>query len=106
VQDFGSRFDIYPVVINGGEKQTSDPEVKLYLYGEEWAERMRLSNDGVHWTRWQSFRPALNWKMEPGIGKHTVYVELRREDDVYPSDASIHLTQETIARTAAPSRSH
>jgi hypothetical protein len=104
VQDFGSRFDVYPVVINNGDAQTRSPEVRLSLYGEDWADRMRLSNDGVHWTAWQPFRAERNWSLEPESGNHTVYVELRRYNQICRSESTIHLTQESIAQEPSDSR--
>jgi uncharacterized protein YkwD len=106
VQDLGSRSDVSPVLINRGALQASSPEVKLYLYGEEWALRMRLSNDGVHWTDWQPFQADYRWRLEPGSGKRTVYVELTRNEETRRSTASIQLNQETLAQNPSPSRTH
>ena len=78
VQEFGSRFDTFPVVINGEAGETESSHVSLYLYGAGWAYELRLSNDGDTWSEWQSYRPEIAWELEPGRGERTVYVELRR----------------------------
>lgn len=105
VQDFGARFDVYPVVINSGAAQTRNNIVKLYLYGEEWADRMRLSNDGIHWNDWQPFRTNYDWRIEMGNGRRTVYVELSNQEETRRANASILLIQEQVIQNDLPSRS-
>lgn len=91
VQDFGARYGVYPVVINGEAAQTRSPSVELYIYGEGWAQRMRLSNDGVNWTPWQPYTARLDWELKPGIGKRTVIVELSNGKEALRADDSIIL---------------
>ncbi|HZP84771.1 MAG TPA: CAP domain-containing protein [Chthonomonadaceae bacterium] len=91
VQDFGARYGVYPVVINGEAAQTRNPYVQLYIYGEGWAQRMRLSNDGVNWTPWQPYTARLDWELEPGSGPRTVTVELSNGEEVTRAADSITL---------------
>jgi hypothetical protein len=98
VEDFGARFDVYPVVINGEAAQTRRPDVKLSIYGEGWAREMRLSNDGRNWTPWEAYQPERRWTLEAGRGLHQVFVELRRDNDVRRASDSIELVGETSPR--------
>lgn len=82
VQDFGMRSRIYPVVINEEHAETNASKVHLYIYGEGWAEKMRISNDKEHWSAWEPYAAEKEWELEPGEGKRTVYVELKNEDNV------------------------
>ena len=91
VQDFGSRADVYPLVINNEAAQTRSPNVRLYLHGKEWAEEMRLSNDGTNWTEWQPFEARTNWTLPTRPGERTVFAELRRGDRVLSAQDSIQL---------------
>ena len=86
VQDFGSRYNVYPVVINGEQPDTKTQNVHLYIYGTGWAQQMRLSNDGKTWTPWEAYVPARDWKLEEGSGARVVYVELKNGDGVVRSD--------------------
>jgi uncharacterized protein YkwD len=94
VQDFGRRFDVYPVVINGEAAQTRRPDVKLTIYGEGWASEMRLSNDGRNWTPWEAYQSDRSWTLEAGRGRRSVFVELRRDGDVRRASDSIELVSE------------
>lgn len=76
-QELGSRTGFYPVVINMEAFSTDRSEVDLYIYGEEWAEQMRFSHDGTRWTPWEPFRSRRKWRLLPGDGVRTVYVQLR-----------------------------
>jgi len=94
VQDFGSRFDVYPVVIADEAPVTRTLEVPLYIYGAGWARQMRLSNDGLHWTDWEPYRPHRAWTLEPGSGLQTVFVELRNGQTIRQTQDSIVLLSE------------
>ncbi len=91
VQDFGARFGVYPVVINGEAGVTHSPNVRLYIYGEGWARRMRLSNDGALWTPWELYQSNRDWTLEPGRGKRTVTVELSNGEETQRAEDSILL---------------
>ncbi len=79
VQDFGTRADSYPVVINNKAPETYDPTLHLYLYGAGWATHMRFSNDRIHWTEWTPFQAHCDWTVNTGYGNRTVYAEVRGE---------------------------
>ncbi|HZT40604.1 MAG TPA: CAP domain-containing protein [Chthonomonadaceae bacterium] len=94
VQDFGSRFDVYPVVIDNEAPVTRAPEVSLYIYGAGWARQMRLSNDGLNWTDWEPYQPHRAWTLAPGFGTRTVFVELRNGQTIRQTEDSIELIGE------------
>lgn len=77
VQDFGTHFDRFPLVINGEAARARGAKVSLFAYGAGWARQMRLSNDGRTWTNWERFEAERTWALAPGRGMRTVYVELR-----------------------------
>lgn len=91
VQDFGSRADEFPVIINNEAAETRSAEVRLYLYGKGWAEEMRLSNDGKQWTDWQPFTEKRNWTLDSRPGSRSVFVELRRGSKTVRAQDSIEL---------------
>lgn len=76
-QDFGARWEIFPVVIEREEFATSSSTVNLYIYGASWATQMMISNSsdfaGASWEA-----PAANrtWDLGSGVGVKTVYVRL------------------------------
>lgn len=80
VQDFGSRFDRCPVVIDTGSGRIRESRVKVSIHGQDWVEQMRLSNDSVNWTEWENFRALRDWSLESGPGRRTVFVEVRRSN--------------------------
>ncbi len=92
VQEFGRRFNRYPVIINNEAADTDTPNVELYIYGEgEWQE-MRLRNDGGDWSSWQPFQKRLNWTLPNTAGEHTVEVKLRSSSVEITSRDKITLT--------------
>ena len=91
VQDFGSRADSYPVIINNEEGQTTNAHVSLYLYGAGSIKQMRLSNDGKTWSAWETFRSKRDWTLASGQGSRTVFVELKGESDVFASSDDVEL---------------
>lgn len=95
VQDFGTRQDVYPILINEEEAQTKSRAVRLYLHGKGWAEEMRLSNDGANWTEWRAFAPETTWTLPSRTGERTVFAELRRGDRTLRSEDSIELLPES-----------
>ena len=101
VQDFGSRFDQCPVVIDTGGVTTSTCRVKLSIHGDDWVQQMRLSNDGTHWTAWEEFRPLRDWTLDSGTGTRTVYVEVRQAQRVERLEAAIHVDAAPDAHTVA-----
>ncbi|HBY98652.1 MAG: CAP domain-containing protein [Ardenticatenaceae bacterium] len=81
-QDFGARFDVYPVVIEDEQISVTRRTVDLYGYGSGWAQEMRLSNDGGTWSSWQPYQERLTWTLSDGNGLKSVFVELRQGSTV------------------------
>ncbi len=94
VQNFGQRWDKYPLIINREYAQTDNPEVELYIYGQGTWDEMRLRNDNGAWTAWQPFQSSLNWRLNWIKGVRVVTVELRRynQTTAVSSSDSIELT--------------
>ena len=90
-QLLGSRAEVYPVIINLDAPLTDTPEVELYVHGAEYAQAMRLSNDGIHWSEWRVPAARFKWQLPVEPGMHTVYVQLRFGERVYETSDSIYL---------------
>jgi len=75
VQDFGTRDDVYPLVINREAESTDSAHVSLYLYGS-W-DQVRLRNDAEPWSSWRPFANTLAWTLPASAGPHTVQAEMR-----------------------------
>jgi len=92
--DMGTRWDAYPVVIAGEAYSTTTSLVSLYVYGEGWAQDMRLSNDGTTWSEWRPYQTMLTWELPPGRGVRQVYVQLRdAQGNTMQSDDEILLEE-------------
>jgi len=100
VQNFGRRWDVYPVVINREARSTDSMLVSLSIYGT-WSE-MRLRNDGGAWGAWQPFQSNIAWTLGQGVGDHTVTIELRQGSRTATSSDSIYLTTSPPVATATP----
>jgi uncharacterized protein YkwD len=74
VQDFGKRFDIYPLIINSDAVTTTTTNVTVYIYGS-WTS-MRFRNDGGTWESWRTFKNSSSWTINNTEGIHTVEAEL------------------------------
>lgn len=92
VQNFGTRSDLYPLIINLEAMRTADPEVTLYIYGE-W-EEIRLRNNGGTWSSWMPFTNEMRWTLDAEPGQQVVEAEMRRGDDVTVSSDIIELIDE------------
>jgi len=80
VQNFGSRRDVYPVVINNDAYQTDNRTVELAIHGEEFADLMRISNDSDFAdAEWIPYESSVSWGLAAGNGEKTVYVQLMAE---------------------------
>jgi hypothetical protein len=90
-QLFGSRAEVYPVIIELDAPFTDTPEVTLYIHGAPYAQTMRLSNDGIHWGEWQPPTEQLRWRLPDERGLHTVYVQMVIDGRIYESSDSIYL---------------
>jgi cysteine-rich secretory family protein len=107
VQDFGSRFRTYAIVINKEAARTSDPRVELSISGcdkmksatHACPSHMRLSNNGMTWTAWEGYAPRRMWTLTPGTGGRQVVVELRVGSDTYRAKDTIELSPPTPAAT-------
>lgn len=91
VQDFGTRRDVFPLIINNDVPQTDSPTLHLYAHGDKWAQQARYSTDGAHWTQWEPFQAARTLKLEAANGKQTVYVELSNGKDTRRAAATVEL---------------
>ncbi len=112
VQNFGVRQDVYPVVINGEAQTTTQSTVSLYIYGQGWAQDMRIGNDPAFvGAAWQPYTSTLAWNLAPGQGERAVYVQLRKSltetqtvsDTIFVGGALPGGVDLSIAQTAAPS---
>lgn len=95
VQDFGSRNDTFPVIINKEAQQTNSPQVTLYIYGS-W-QQMRLRNDDDSWSDWQTFSQETPWTLRAINGERRVDVELRNSNTTVSTSDTI-----VLATTTAP----
>lgn len=103
-QDFTTRYTVYPVVINREARQSTTPDVSLYLYGS-WTE-MRLRNDGGEWSAWQPFQNEVAWTLTQAGGTRTVDVEMRSDQTTVSSSDTIELVlnNQTSTPTATATR--
>jgi len=88
-QNFGSRFNVYPVVIEREAHETDQRTVDLYLYGAGWAQEMRFSNNHSTWSSWQSFSSTRQWSLSSGNGVKTVWAQLRNGGTVREASDTI-----------------
>lgn len=68
--------------INRGEEITGFDFVELYLTAEDNISptsdlRMRFSNDGVEWSKWEQYSGYKLWYLSPGDGMKTINVQLK-----------------------------
>jgi hypothetical protein len=89
VQDFGTRGDVYPLVINREAASTNSVHVSLYLHGS-W-DQVRLRNDGGEWTSWRPFANTLDWTLLARAGERTVEAEMRAGTQTTRSSDTIAL---------------
>lgn len=84
-QEFGSRYasglPMFPVIINGEATSTTQQQVTLHIYGgvqgqTAWARQMRFSEDGTTWTPYENWSATKSFKLSPGNGYKTVYVQI------------------------------
>jgi hypothetical protein len=76
-QDFGSRMNVYPVVIDREAFSTSSLNVNLYLYGSGVATQMRIRNENGAFGAFVPFSANVAWTLSAGDGEKTVFVEIR-----------------------------
>ncbi|MFZ1265246.1 MAG: CAP domain-containing protein [Anaerolineae bacterium] len=78
VQNFGARYDVYPVIIDAEALATENQDVQLSVYGSEWATQMMVANTAdFAGATWQAYQSTLTWTLAAGSGQRSVYVRLR-----------------------------
>ncbi len=90
-QVFGTRNDVYPVVIAREAYRVSTCQVDVYAYGSGWAQEMRFSNDGSNWSAWQPFA-ATTTRTLSGTTSATLHLQLRNGATVRSASDSVVLT--------------
>lgn len=103
-QDFGARFDYYPIVIENEAYATQDPLVDVYVYGQSvGATEMRFSINGATFTDWQPFSPTTTLTLGTANGSYRVDVEIRVADGpTYAASDTILLFIGGATPTAVP----
>lgn len=87
VQKFGTRANVYPVVINREARQTNSREVDLYVYGQGFATEMRFRNENGTWSAWEAYKPNKKWTLSEGNGTKTVNAEIRNASGTVRSNS-------------------
>jgi uncharacterized protein YkwD len=76
--DFSRRAGVYPLVLANGASHTTDAVVPYWLYGEGWAEAMRLGfSADMGAMPWQPFAARGTFRLDGPPGPYTLYAELR-----------------------------
>lgn len=89
-QVFGARNDVFPLIINDEAAVIAGTEVSLYIYGQGWAQEMRLRNDSESFTPWEPYTPTRTWTLPASEGLHAVEVELRNANgDIISSEDTV-----------------
>ncbi len=65
------------ILINGNRSATNNPLVSLGLTWSSGVVRMRFSDDGAHWTAWESLTATRAYTLPAGDGHKTVRVQFR-----------------------------
>ncbi len=94
VQDFGRRYDVYPLILNRDIGSTTSGDLTVNLYGE-WQD-VRFRTDNGIWSGWQPFQTSMTWRLLGTVGLHTVHVEMRKDGEIFSSSDTIHLAQNTL----------
>lgn len=89
-QNFGRRYQVYPVVIERELWETTTANVALYVYGEGWAQQMRFSNDGSTWSAWEAYSPNKTWTLSAGGGTKTVWAQIKNGTTVLEASDTIN----------------
>jgi uncharacterized protein YkwD len=93
VQNFGTRNNQYPLVIDLENAQTDEAQVDLSIASQEIFNQMRLKNDEETWGEWIPYSSNLTWTLRRLLGVRKVSVELKTSDQkVYPASDEITLT--------------
>lgn len=89
VQDFGTRDNKFPLVINEDAGRTDDNRLSLYAYGE-W-DNVRIRVDSGAWSTWQSFDNHFDYTIYGDVGMFKIEVEMRTGNQVVRSSDTIRL---------------
>lgn len=90
--DFGSRGQVYPVIINNEAWSTTDLVVDLYVHGRGWADWMQFRNVGGNWSGWESFSARKTWTLScTDASPTTVYAQIRQGSTVLEFSDEIHV---------------
>ncbi|TKJ29152.1 MAG: hypothetical protein CEE40_09405 [Chloroflexi bacterium B3_Chlor] len=90
--DFGSRGQVYPVIINNEAWSTTDLVADLYVHGRGWADWMQFRNEGGNWSGWESFSARKTWTLScTDASPTTVYAQIRQESTVLEFSDEIHV---------------
>ncbi|HJS30092.1 MAG TPA: CAP domain-containing protein [Anaerolineales bacterium] len=100
-QNFGRRNGAYPVVINREAFQSPSRSVSLYVYGDGWAQEMRICNAGKIWSDWMPYSSDFAWTLEAGNGLKTVHAEVRSGDTAISASDTIWLEEPSAVPLAA-----
>ncbi|MEZ4831394.1 MAG: CAP domain-containing protein [Caldilineaceae bacterium] len=95
VQDFGSRWNNYPLIIDLDAPATDSGAVTLHLHGE-W-DKVRLRTDEGAWSDWVAFEQGMPWQIFGEAGEHIVQVEMQDGERTVSSSDAIYLMQSTVA---------
>lgn len=80
-QNFGTRFDYFPIIIENEAYYTSNGMVDVYVYGADiGATEMRFSVDGSSFGDWQPFASTATLTLGIEDGEHQAAVEIRTRD--------------------------
>ncbi len=89
-QDFGTRSNSYPVVINREAIAATSSTVELYIHGAGWAQQMQVSNSASFTGAvWEAYAATKAWTLTSGLGTRTVYVKLKNGATELTSSDSI-----------------
>ncbi len=100
VQNFGRRFNEYPLVIQREYSRTATPNVSIYIYGS-WTQ-MRLRNDNGPWGGWQPFSNSFNWTLNWVQGTREVCAQLQSGSATVTTCDTIELTTSGPSLSAQP----
>lgn len=103
-QNFGSRADYFPVVIDGEAYLTTDTQVDVYIYGDS-AVEMRLGIQGEPMGEWQPYQAQIQFTLPSAPASYTLVAETRDSagNIQSASDEIILVASETVVATATPS---
>ncbi len=94
------------LTINNGAKYTNTQNVNIASnVTDAFAVSMRLSNDNVTWTPWETYVASKTWSLTDGDGNKTVYAQFRDEAGLTAAfEASILLDTTPPTADAGSSR--